>query len=86
MDINWTTPPPAARAGLKERNGNMKLMHEGREIEVHPTVDVPKLVAVHSLAWANLGEAFTFRPMRGEPLQLRFQEADLLLRQVVDAA
>lgn len=64
----------------------MKLKLGEAEIEVHPMVDVPKLAAIHSLAFANLGEAFLFRPMKGEPIPLRFAEADQLLRQALDAA
>ena len=64
----------------------MKLRLGDREIEVHPMIDVPKLAAIHSLAFANMGEGFTFRPMKGEAIELRYGEADMLLRQALDAS
>jgi hypothetical protein len=85
-EINWTTPAPNPRAGLKQRGATMKVKLGDREIEVHPMVDVPKLAAIHSLAFANMGEAFQFRPMKGEPVELRYGDADALLRQALDAA
>lgn len=61
----------------------MKLNLGEREIDVHPIADVPILAAIHSLAFASRGEAFPFKPLSGEPLDLRFNEVDDLLRQAV---
>lgn len=85
-DLIWTFPAANPRAGLRQRSGFVKVKLGEREIEVHPMVDLPKLAAIHSLAFANLGEAFTFRPMKGETVELRFGDADNLLRQALDAA
>lgn len=84
-DLNWTFPPtrlpPAKQRGL-----TMKVKLGEREIELHVQADVPILNAIGALQAMNPRASHTLKTLAGESVELRCNDTQLLLQQVVDAA